>query len=95
MADWLVDQKDVLRLFTRKKVWPWGYTGDEYYKCLVFQRDGYVWMTVEQFDETENHSYICWREYTGFIGGTLDEFMKESEQEQINLEYNIWCAGAR
>ena len=49
MSDWLkVKAADVVELIERRKDrLPWGYRPEEIYRCLIFQKDGRVVMTVE------------------------------------------------
>ena len=51
MSDWLkVKAADVVELIERRKDrLPWGYRPEEIYRCLIFQKDGRIFMTVDQF----------------------------------------------
>ena len=66
MSDWLkVKAADVVELIERRKNrLPWGYRPEQIYRCLIFQKDGRIFMTVDQFRREENGGYACLRPYT-------------------------------
>lgn len=97
MEPWFeVKKQDVIALLDKRKdVFPWGDHPDEKYRCLVFFEDGTVSMTVDEFFENEGGNYECLRFYTTYIGDSIEDYKKLSEEELVSKAYNAWCGGAR
>lgn len=91
-----VKKKDVIALLKKHKgCFPWGGSPDEKYCCLVFWDDGAVYMNVDGFYETDADTYECIRFYTCYIGQTLEDYTKLTEEELSSAAYKAWCSGAR
>jgi len=97
MEPWFeVKIEDVIaELEKRKDCMPWGEHPDEKYRCLVFREDGVVRMCVDEYYELDANTYECMRYYTTFIGNTIEDFNKLSEDELASKAYSAWCSGAR
>lgn len=97
MEPWFtVQKKDVIAVLDKKKDrLPWGEHPDEKYHCLVFWDDGAVYMTVNEFYELDSQTYQCLRLYTDFIGKTIEDYTKLTEDALASKAYRAWCSGAR
>lgn len=65
------------------------------YRCLVFWEDGVIRITVDEFYEIDDETYECMRFYTEFIGNSMEDYEKLTEEEIASKAYNAWCSGAR
>lgn len=97
MEPWFrVKEKDVIDLLDKRKdCFPWGIHPDEKYRCLVFREDGAIYMTVNEFRRIDSGTYECLRFYTAFIGNSMEDYTKLSEEELASKAYGAWCSGAR
>lgn len=97
MEPWFdINKKDVIAVLEKRKDrFPWGNHPDEQYSCLVFWEDGAVFMTVNEFFEVDPETYECLRYYTTFIGNSIEDYNKLTEEELASKAYSAWCSGAR
>ena len=97
MSDWLkVKAADVVELIERRKDrLPWGYRPEEIYRCLIFQKDGRIFMTVDQFRREENGGYACLRPYTAEIAETMEDYRDMPDEAFVQKAYNTLMSGAR
>lgn len=97
MEPWFdINKKDVIAVLEKRKYcFPWGDHPDEKYRCLVFWEDGAVFMTVDEFFEVDSETYECLRYYTTFIGNSIEDYNKLTEEELASKAYSAWCSGAR
>lgn len=97
MEPWFrVNKKDVIALLDKRKdSFLWGNRPNEKYRCLVFWEDGVVRMTVDEFYKIDARTYECLRFYTAFIGNTIDDYNKLTEEELSKKAYSAYCSGAR
>ena len=91
MSDWLkVKAADVVELIERRKDRP-----EEIYRCLIFQKDGRIFMTVDQFRREENGGYACLRPYTAEIAETMEDYRDMPDEAFVKKAYNTLMSGAR
>ena len=97
MDPWFkVKRKDVIAILEKRKdSFPWGDHPDEKYRCLVFREDDVIRMTVNEFHKIDFGTYECLRFYTTFIGNTIEDYNKLTEEEIASKAYSAWCSGAR
>ena len=97
MSDWFkVKAADVVELLERRKDrLPWGYHPEQIYRCLIFQKDGRFFMTVDQFRREENGSYACLRPYTAEIAETMENYRDMPDEAFVKKAYNTLMSGAR
>ena len=99
MSDWLkVKAADVVELIERRKDrLPWGYRPEEIYRCLIFQKDGRIFMTVDQFRREENGGRACGahRRHTAEIAETMEDYRDMPDEAFVKKAYNTLMSGAR
>ena len=93
MSDWLkVKAADVVELIERRKDrLPWGYRPEEIYRCLIFQKDGRIFMTVDQFRREENGGYACLRPYTAEIAETMEDYRNMPDEAFVKKASTPSC----
>lgn len=97
MSDWQkVKAADVVELIERRKDrLPWGYHPEQIYRCLIFQKAGRIFMTVDQFRREENGGYACLHSYTAEIAETMEDYRDMPDEEFVKKACNTLMSGAR